>query len=69
MKVRNVTGRSVLVDDQCLVRPGPDFVSVKDTDAVAALVTAGVLEVEPDKSSGAPQASSSTKATKKEGDA
>jgi hypothetical protein len=51
MKVRNLTGRSVLVDGQCFAPPGLDFVSVKDTEAVQALIAAGVLEVERDNKS------------------
>lgn len=47
MKVRNITGRQVLVDDQ-FVRPGLDFVEVKATRAIKGLVEAGVLEAQPE---------------------
>lgn len=47
MKVRNITGRQVLVDDQFL-RPSLDFMEVKPTRAIKALVEAGVLEAAPE---------------------
>jgi hypothetical protein len=52
VKVRNLTGRQLLVPDQKFVAPGPDFVTVKDTEDVQALVAAGALEVDPKKTGG-----------------
>jgi hypothetical protein len=45
MKVRNTTSRQMLVPGQKFVRPGPDLVRVKDSEAVQFLVSAGALEV------------------------
>lgn len=46
MKVRNKTGRQMLVPGQRFVAPGPDSVTVKDSEHVQALVAAGALEIE-----------------------
>lgn len=46
MRVRNLTGRRVWVDD-LVVLPGLDFAEVKDTRHAKALVKAGVLEAAP----------------------
>lgn len=46
MKVRNPTGRQLLIPGQRFVAPSPDFVTVKDSEDVQALVAAGALEVE-----------------------
>jgi hypothetical protein len=51
MKVRNTTGRGVLVPGQKVVRPGPDSVAVKDSEDVRALIAAGVFEVDEDAAS------------------
>ena len=48
MKVRNLTGRQILVPGQRFVAPSPDFVTVTDNEDVQALVAAGALEVSPD---------------------
>ncbi len=46
MKVRNPTGRGMLIPGQRVVPPGPDFHAVKDDENVRALVAAGALEVD-----------------------
>jgi len=48
MKVRNPTGRQVLVADQgVFVPPGPDLHPVKDTEDARFLIDAGALQSEP----------------------
>lgn len=56
MKVRNVTGRKVLVADQGkFLRPSRDYQTVEESADLRALIEAGALEVEQEQRSASKQ--------------